>query len=247
MLLAAAQTRPHKGDIPANLAAHARLIAQAAAHRAGLIVFPELSLTGYEPTLAKELATHANDPRFGELQTLSDTHRITVCAGMPTPAGDDIHISMLIFQPHQPRQTYSKLLLYKTELPYFVSGHEQVLLTFGDHVIAPAICYESKQPERVEQAVRAGATVYLTSAARSAGDVETALAFYKELAKEQAMIVVASNCVGSGHNFTGGGKSSVWNTKGELAGQLDDRSEGILVYDTETQEVITEVCNAVNR
>ncbi len=54
------------------------------------------------------------------------------------------------------------------------------------------------------------------------------------------MTVIMSNCVGYCDNFESGGKSSAWNNKGVLAGQLNDRDEGILIFDTGTQE-ITEV------
>ena len=46
--LAAAQTVPVRGDVEANLAQHVRLVRVAAEEKAQVLVFPELSLTGYE-------------------------------------------------------------------------------------------------------------------------------------------------------------------------------------------------------
>jgi predicted amidohydrolase len=46
-----------------------------------------------------------------------------------------------------------------------------------------------------------------------------------------------ANSVGFCDNFLSVGQSSVWNKKGELVGQLDDKSEGVLVFDTETEEI----------
>jgi predicted amidohydrolase len=60
-----AQTRPVKGDIQSNINSHKNLINLAVAIVAELIIFPELSLTGYDPTLAKELATSAHDSSAG--------------------------------------------------------------------------------------------------------------------------------------------------------------------------------------
>ena len=48
MILAAAQTKPVRGDIEANLADHYRLIVLAVQKAANLIAFPEMSITGYE-------------------------------------------------------------------------------------------------------------------------------------------------------------------------------------------------------
>src|SRR5688500_3645217 len=121
MKIGVAQTKPVKGDIQHNLADHKKWIYQAASHGAHLIIFPELSLTGYEPTLAKELATYVDDSRLEELQQISDTKHITIGAGMPIRQQADagITISMLIFQPFQPREVYSKQYLHADEIPFF--------------------------------------------------------------------------------------------------------------------------------
>ena len=46
-LIALAQIRPVLGDVSRNLAQHLEVIARAAEQGAHLVVFPELSLTGY--------------------------------------------------------------------------------------------------------------------------------------------------------------------------------------------------------
>jgi hypothetical protein len=52
------------------------------------------------------------------------------------------------------------------------------------------------------------------------------------------MPVLMSNCIGFCDNFQSAGKSSVWTRQGNLAGQLDDTQEGILIFDTETEKLI---------
>jgi NAD+ synthase (glutamine-hydrolysing) len=52
--VALAQMTPRLGDVRANVESHLQLIAEAAAGRADLVVFPELSLTGY---FLKDLVT----------------------------------------------------------------------------------------------------------------------------------------------------------------------------------------------
>lgn len=52
------------------------------------------------------------------------------------------------------------------------------------------------------------------------------------------MIVSMANCIGHCDNFECGGKTSVWNNKGLLVGQLNDTDEGILMLETDTQELI---------
>ena len=57
------------------------------------------------------------------------------------------------------------------------------------------------------------------------------------VAKQYAMPVLMANCAGFCDNFLSVGKSAVWTKEGELVGQLDDKTEGILIFDTETEEV----------
>lgn len=63
-----AQIAPRLGDLEANLERHRALIADARAQGVGLIVFPELGLTGYLlQDLASEVAMRLDDPRLAEL------------------------------------------------------------------------------------------------------------------------------------------------------------------------------------
>jgi predicted amidohydrolase len=102
MRIGIAQTRPVKGDIPANIEAHLRCIVLASTVQAEALFFPELSLTGYELALASALATDQDDVRLDALQRTSDELGIIIGAGLPTRAGADVRISMVIFAPHRP-------------------------------------------------------------------------------------------------------------------------------------------------
>lgn len=66
--VALAQIAPRLGDLEANLARHHALIGEARAAAAGLVVFPELGLTGYLlQDLAAEVAMRLDDPRLSAL------------------------------------------------------------------------------------------------------------------------------------------------------------------------------------
>lgn len=238
MKLCVAQTRPVKGDIQANIANHKKLISLAIANGADFIVFPELSITGYEPTLAGELATHLNDSRFNDFQTLSDTGPITIGVGMPLKTTDGITISMVIFQHEKAPEAYSKHYLHADEEPFFVSGHNAIGLLGAEANIAPAICYELSVPEHAEAAHNAGAEIYMASVVKTAAGTTKAIDTLAAIAKMYSMNVVMANCVGVCDGDICGGRSSVWNQRGELLGQLNDTDEGILIFDTDTPEVI---------
>jgi predicted amidohydrolase len=51
MIIAAAQTKTKRGDVKSNLIDHYKMIDLASENGAELIVFPEMSITGYESGL----------------------------------------------------------------------------------------------------------------------------------------------------------------------------------------------------
>ena len=234
MNIAIAQIKPVKGDIPANIEKHITFINLAAVLKADSIFFPELSLTGYEPELSKNLAVDLNDNRFDEFQEISDLKSIAIGVGVPTVSKTGIRISMIIFQSKQPRTIYSKQQLHEDEFPYFESGNQQILI---NQKIAPAICYESLQINHAEKAVDQGAQIYIASVAKSQNGINKAYEHYPKIAKKYKMTVLMSNCVGECDNFVSAGFSSVWNKEGKLITHFNNEQEGIIIFNTETEKV----------
>jgi predicted amidohydrolase len=239
MKICIAQTKPIKGNISANIDAHRKFIELALSLHSDAIFFPELSLIGYEPKLAEKLAINQNDKRLDIFQQTSNKNSIIIGVGIPTATNSKIRISMILFEPNKPRQTYSKQQLHSDEYPYFENGVGQVIIKTKDKNIAPAICFESLQLTHVENASKLGANVYLASVAKSKKGIDNAVKHFPVVAKQFAMPVLLVNCLGSCDNFLSVGNSAVWTKDGVLVGQLDDKTEGVLIFDTETDETIT--------
>ena len=237
MKISVAQIRPIKGNILANIKTHKTLIDLAILHNADAIFFPELSITGYEPELAIELVTNQESGDFDIFQDISNKNKITIGIGMPTNTDLGTKVSMLIFQPFAPRQTYSKQLLHTDESPFFINSENQIIITVENKKIAPAICYESLQTAHSEIANNLGAEIYIASVAKSQSGIDKAMLHYPAVAKRFSMPVLMSNCIGYCNDFQSVGKSSVWTKQGDLVGQIDDKLEGILVFNTETEEI----------
>lgn len=237
MKICIAQTNPHKGDIEKNIEQHIHLIHQAIDRDANLIIFPELSLTGYEPELAKDLATTQEDKRLDRLQVLSNRHQIVIGAGLPTKENDNIFISTVIFQPHKARVTYSKQYLYHTEIGHFTAGKKPLYLNIEGQIIAPAICYELSNPEHSKGAAQNNAAFYIASVLNSVEGVNGDHQKLSAIARKYKMTVFMANYIGVSGGYQCGGKSAIWNSEGMLIGQLSDKNEGLLVFDTTTQNV----------
>ncbi|MGQ4878612.1 carbon-nitrogen hydrolase family protein [Billgrantia sp. LNSP4103-1] len=234
MKLCAVQYACVTGEFERNVEHHVEYVELAAAHDAELILFPELSLTGYEPSKAKALATHVEDPRLDVFQRLSDTHDIVIAAGLPLVTSRKPQIGMVVFQPHTGRQAYAKQRLHDDELPYFSPGDRPMVIETREHRLGLAICYESLQPDHVATAASQGADVYLCSVAKLAPGMDEAYAYYATFAREHAMTILMANCVGPCDEAVGGGRSAAWNDRGSFIAALDGMQEAMLQLDTAT-------------
>ncbi|MFK7832376.1 MAG: hypothetical protein AB8B52_03790, partial [Winogradskyella sp.] len=66
---------------------------------------------------------------------------------------------------------------------------------------------------------------------------------FPSIAKEFETPILMCNSIGFSDNFIANGLSSIWNSSGELIGQLNDSDEGILIWDAETQKAEVEQYN----
>lgn len=240
MKICISQIKSDKGKVQENILNHLRIVERAIKLNSDLIIFPELSITNYEPDLAKELSTDIGNRIFNPFQELSDNNKITIGIGMPTKSTDGINISMLIFQPNKKRVSYSKQMLHSDELPYFACGNEQIILNIKGKKIAIGICYETLQREHFLNSNNKGTDIYIASVAKPKGGIEKAYKHFPKIAREFNTPILMSNCVGYCDNFMSIGQSAVWNKNGDLVEQLDNENNGILIYDTETEFVNVE-------
>jgi len=231
MKICLAQSQSINGDLPKNLQNHLRIIQRAVEWGTELIVFPELSLTGYEPTLAKGLAREVSDPTFYPFQTIADENGIAIAIGMPLKMEKGIVIGMLIFQPNIQRMVYAKQILHKDELPYFVAGREQVFINLKNKKIAFGICYETLQRAHFLKASQADASIYLASVAKPERGIAQAYPHFSRMAAEFSIPVLMTNSVGFYDNFVAAGQTAFWNEEGHRVAQLNDFRSGVLLVD----------------
>jgi predicted amidohydrolase/GNAT superfamily N-acetyltransferase len=232
MKICIAQTESIKGDIQRNIKSHLDIIRRAIHLEADLIIFPELSITGYEPLLASRLATHPANRIFDPFQAISNQYKITIGVGMPVRTIDGITISMFIFQPNTEVVVYSKQILHADELPYFVCGTCQTILHIKGKKIAIGICYETLQRSHFVESRQNGAELYIASVAKPKEGIIRAYDHFAKISKEFGTPILMSNCIGYCDNFMSQGQSAAWNSHGELVAHLDSTNEGILIYET---------------
>ncbi|PTT61356.1 carbon-nitrogen hydrolase family protein [Stenotrophomonas sp. HMWF003] len=235
MKLVAAQLRALAGDIDGNIQRHIAVIERAASDGAAVVVFPELSLTGYEPRMAQRLAMSCDDPRLEVFQALSDRDQMLIAVGAPHRGQEGIEIGMFVFRCGEVPVVYAKQMLHADEQPYFHPGDRPMVFPLHGAVIAPAICYESLQTAHADAAVARGATVYLASVAKAARGVDTGYRHYPAIAQHHGLTVMMANGVGPADDFVMAGRSAVWRTDGTCVCSADAEGEALVVYDLATQ------------
>jgi predicted amidohydrolase len=109
--IALAQLAPRLGELEENLARHSALLAEARAAGAGLVVFPELGLTGYQlQDLAAEVAMHRDDPRL--LGLAAETRDLSATVSFVEEADDHrLFIAAALLEDGDVRFVHRKLFL----------------------------------------------------------------------------------------------------------------------------------------
>jgi predicted amidohydrolase len=109
--VALAQLAPRLGVLDDNLAAHRQGLAAARSGGAGLVVFPELGLTGYQlQDLAAEVAMRVDDPRL--LGLAAETAGMSAVVSFVEEADDHrLFISAALLEDGEVRFVHRKLFL----------------------------------------------------------------------------------------------------------------------------------------
>ncbi len=129
--VALAQVAPRLGDLEANLARHVEVVREARAAGAGLIVFPELGLTGYLlQDLAAEVAMRLDDTRLAALA--AETTGCSAVVSFVEESGDHrLFISAALMEDGAIRHVHRKV-----HLPTYGLFDERRFFAAGDAIRA---------------------------------------------------------------------------------------------------------------
>jgi len=232
MILASAQTSPKRFDIKANLNEHYKLIELATKNGADIILFPELSITGYEREKVKELIFKLDDSRLNELRKLSIKNQIIVIAGAPIQIDNELFIGAFIIKPDDTVSVYTKQFLHTGEGVYFQSSVDyNPVIEINNERISLAICADINNPKHPENAKENDISIYLASIFFEPDDMMRAYNTLSSYAEKHSMNVLMSNYTGQSWGLDGGGKSGFWNKKGNLIANLNDTDSGLLLIE----------------
>ena len=240
--IAVAQTIPVRGDVDANVTRHLRLADVAAEEHAQVLVFPELSLTGYELDLGADLAFSEKDARLAPLAEAASSSSLILIVGAPVRIGSRLHIGAFIVLPDGTTELYTKHhlgafpagascdgIVPAAEATFFQPGDRSPLVRLGDHVAAVAVCADTGRPSHPQAAADRGATSYLAGMFVIPSGFERETATLEASAVQHAMTVAFANYGGPSGGLATAGRSTIWSGKGERLARLEATGAGVAV------------------
>jgi len=160
MRIAIAQTQSQSGRIETSLAVMRQTAAAALAQGAGLVIFPEMFLTGYNvgETVFK-LAEPVDGPSSQEAAAIACKAGVALLYGYPERDGDTVYNSALLIDRNgRLLANYRKAHLYGgEEKKLFAAGDCLVTAELDDLNVGILICYDVEFPEAVRALALAGA------------------------------------------------------------------------------------------
>ncbi|MFE4860990.1 carbon-nitrogen hydrolase family protein [Streptomyces sp. NPDC056670] len=164
------QSSGRLSDVAANLTALDEAAGRAAATGAGLIVCPELFLTGYAigDDVAK-LAEAADGPSARAIADIALRHGLAVVYGYPERDGDAVYNAAQLIGPDGTRlANYRKTHLFgRFEQEAFTPGEQPVVQAELNGLrVGMMICYDVEFPENVRAHALAGTDLLLVPTAQ---------------------------------------------------------------------------------
>jgi predicted amidohydrolase len=230
LIVAAAQSASAPGDVSENLARHLRFGSVAAEHGVNLLVFPELSLTGYELALARSNTVDPRDSRLDSLRRLAVEARMTVVVGAPVMNDkSDLHIGALALRPDGSVFTYTKTYLGQGEEEVFTPGPGGTTVAVEGATVAFAICADTTHPQHPASAAARGADVYAAGVLITEDAYARDAALLRQYSLQHKMTVLMANYAATTGGWVSAGKSAIWSEYGELVAACEGTEEALVI------------------
>ena len=209
--MAVAQPLTVSSDVAGNALRHADAIRAA---RARVVVFPEMSLTGYELDAP---AIRVGDPRLAPIVEACRENGVVALVGGPVAGEDgDSHIGILAIDGAGVRIAYRKMWLGGPEPDHFVPGTAPAVLEVDGWRLGLAVCKDTGIPQHAADTAALGMDVYVAGVLETMADAGVPDERARRVAADHGVWVVIASFAGStggGFDEAAGG-SGIWSADG---------------------------------
>jgi predicted amidohydrolase len=206
--------------VAANAMAHAEAVK---APHARVVLFPELSLTGYE--LDAELISPADERLTPIIAACAETGTLAL-VGAPVPGP---HIGVLAVDGGGARVVYGKIHLYGDEIDHFVPGAPAVVEVDGWR-LGLAVCRDTAIPEHAAKTAALGIDGYLAGVIHADHEAHVLGERARRVAADHHVWVATAafaGPTGGGFDRTSG-RSGIWSSTGELLAEAGEAPDEIV-------------------
>ncbi len=203
-------------DVAANAVTHAATVRSAGAR---VVVFPELSLTGYE--LDAEGVT-VEDPQLAPIVEACAEVGSLALVGAPVDGGAGrSHIAMLAIEATGGTVAYHKMCLGTAESDRFAPGSKPAVLEIDGWRLGLAICKDTGSPQHASDTAALGIDAYVAGVLECAQEAALQAERVRRVATgHQVWVAVASFAGSTGGGFAqAAGRSAIWASDGLVIAQ----------------------------
>lgn len=241
-----AQINPIVGDLNGNAAKIISFIKKAKALGADIVVFPELSLSGYPPEdlLLKPHFVTENKNKLNQIIKASKS--ILSIVGLPYPEKGKLFNAAALIYDGKLLDVYKKIFLPNygvfDERRYFTPGDRCNVITFGNKIkIGVNICEDIWYPEGPQrtQALLGNARVIINISASPyhTGKMLSRQNLLKSRAKENNSYMLYCNIVGGQDELVFDGGSLAFDNKGQLLARAKEFKEDLITVDIDLRNL----------
>lgn len=224
LVIAVAQPPCAPYDVAVNAARHAAMVRAAGAR---VVVFPELSLTGYELDAP---AITAGDPRLTPIvEACAETGSLALAGAPVRGEAGRSHIAMLAVGGTGATVAYRKIWLGTAEAARFTPGDEPAVLEVGGWRLGLAICKDTGIPRHASDSAALGIDAYVAANLKFADEGPLQDQRARRVATDHGIWVAVASFAGStgGGYSRAAGRSGLWRPDGSVAAQAGPETGAI--------------------
>src|SRR5256714_10947060 len=250
MKIAGAQTSCVLGDFDANIRKIRDFGALAKKSGAELVVFPEMSDTGYSMPVIQNRARPWKDGAVTELQKIAKENSIAIVAGISDREGESIFNAQVLVNARgevlgKYRKTHLVTAAPLDERVCLSPGNEFVARKIDNFQVGLSICYDLRFPEMARTlVVKHGANVIVNSSAWPVVRAEHLKILAVARAVENQSYVIIANRVGTDDGVTFCCSSLIVDPSGKTLGVASPDREELIAAEISV-DVIAQVRNLV--